>query len=70
MTLTNILLGLLITLLGFMGRALYEKIEHLIEEIRIIMMSDVANKKDIEYLKESVHDPEYRDWETDRKSVV
>lgn len=60
MTLTNILLGLLITLLGFMGRALYEKIEHLIEEIRIIMMSDVANKKDIEYLKESVHDHEDR----------
>ena len=60
MTLTNILLGLLITLLGFMGRALYEKIEHLIEEIRIIMMSDVANKKDIEYLKESVHDHEER----------
>lgn len=60
MTLTNILLGLLITLLGFMGRALYEKIEHLIEEIRTIMMSDVANKKDIEYLKESVHDHEDR----------
>jgi cell division protein FtsB len=60
MTLTNILLGLLITLLGFMGRALYEKIEHLIEEIRIIMMSDVANKKDIEYLKDSVHDHEER----------
>jgi cell division protein FtsB len=60
MTLTNILLGLLITLLGFMGRALYEKIEHLIEEIRTIMMSDVANKKDIEYLKESVHDHEER----------
>ena len=60
MTLTNILLGLIITLLGFMGRALYEKIEHLIEEIRIIMMSDVANKKDIEYLKESVHDHEER----------
>jgi cell division protein FtsB len=60
MTLTNILLGLIITLLGFMGRALYEKIEHLIEEIRIIMMSDVANKKDIEYLKESVHEHEER----------
>ena len=60
MTLTNILLGLIITLLGFMGRALYEKIEHLIEEIRIIMMSDVANKKDIEYLKETVHEHEER----------
>lgn len=60
MTLTNILLTLLIALLGFMGRSLYEKIEHLIEEIRIIMMSDVANKKDIEYLKDSVDDHEQR----------
>lgn len=51
---------LLIALLGFMGRSLYEKIEHLIEEIRIIMMSDVANKKDIEYLKDSVDDHEQR----------
>jgi polyhydroxyalkanoate synthesis regulator phasin len=60
MTLTNILLGLLITILSFMGRALYEKIEHLIEEIRTIMMSDVANKKDIEYLKDSIDDHEER----------
>jgi polyhydroxyalkanoate synthesis regulator phasin len=43
-----------------MGRSLYEKIEHLIEEIRVIMLSDVANKKDIEYLKESVNDHEKR----------
>ena len=60
MSLTNILLTLLIALLGYMGRSLYEKIEHLIEEIRLIMLSDVANKKDIEYLKESVNDHEER----------
>ena len=60
MSLTNILLTLLIALLGYMGRSLYDKIEHLIEEIRIIMLSDVANKKDIEYLKDSIDDHETR----------
>jgi len=57
---TNILLSFLIALLSFMGKAMYDKIEKLINEIRQIMLNDVANKKDIEILKDTVKDHEHR----------
>lgn len=57
---TNILLSFLIALLSFMGKAMYDKIEKLINEIRQIMLNDVANKKDIDMLKDSVKDHEHR----------
>jgi len=57
---TNILLSFLIALLSFMGKAMYDKIEKLIVEIRQIMLNDVANAKDIEILKDSVKDHEHR----------
>jgi hypothetical protein len=57
---TNILLSFLIALLSFMGKAMYDKIEKLINEIRQIMLNDVANKKDIDMLKDTVKDHEHR----------
>jgi hypothetical protein len=42
---------ILIGLIAYIGKVIYEKIEKLIDEIRQIMISDVANKKDIETLK-------------------
>ena len=50
-TLSNYLLMILIGLIAYIGKVIYEKIEKLIDEIRQIMISDVANKKDIETLK-------------------
>jgi cell division protein FtsB len=42
---------ILIGLIAFIGKVIYNKIEKLIDEIRQIMISDMANKKDIEVLK-------------------
>jgi hypothetical protein len=42
---------ILIGLIAFIGKVIYNKIEKLIDEIRQIMISDMANKKDIEALK-------------------
>jgi len=42
---------ILIGLIAFIGKVIYNKIEKLIDEIRQIMISDMANKKDIESLK-------------------
>jgi len=50
-SLSNFLLMILIGLIAFIGKVIYNKIEKLIDEIRQIMISDMANKKDIEVLK-------------------
>jgi len=57
---TNILLSFLIALLSFMGKAMYDKIEKLIDEIRQIMIDSTKATKDIETLKDSVKDHENR----------
>ena len=59
-TLSNYLLLILIGLIAYIGKVIYEKIEKLIDEIRQIMISDVANKKDIENLKIITTDHENR----------
>jgi len=59
-TLSNYLLMILIGLIAYIGKVIYEKIEKLIDEIRQIMISDVANKKDIENLKIITTDHENR----------
>ena len=51
---------ILIGLIAYIGKVIYEKIEKLIDEIRQIMISDVANKKDIENLKIITRDHENR----------
>lgn len=59
-TLSNYLLMILIGLIAYIGKVIYEKIEKLIDEIRQIMISDMANKKDIETLKNISLDHEDR----------
>ena len=59
-TLSNYLLMILIGLIAYIGKVIYEKIEKLIDEIRQIMISDVANKKDIETLKNITYNHEER----------
>jgi len=46
-SLSNFLLMILIGLIAFIGKVIYNKIDKLIDEIRQIMISDMANKKDI-----------------------
>jgi hypothetical protein len=43
-----------------MGKAMYDKIEKLIDEIRQIMIDSTSARKDIETLKDSVKDHENR----------
>jgi CHASE3 domain sensor protein len=57
---TNILLSFLIALLSFMGKAMYDKIEKLIDEIRQIMIDSTSARKDIDTLKDNVRDHEIR----------
>lgn len=59
-TLSDYLLMILIGLIAYIGKVIYEKIEKLIDEIRQIMISDMANKKDIETLKNVALDHEDR----------
>lgn len=59
-TLSDYLLMILIGLIAYIGKVIYEKIEKLIDEIRTIMISDMANKKDIETLKTITLDHEER----------
>ena len=51
---------ILIGLIAYIGKVIYEKIEKLIDEIRQIMIDSTSAKKDIETLKDSVKDHENR----------
>lgn len=57
---TNVLLITLITLLGYIGKVFYDKMEDVLKRIEQILLSDVSQKKDIESIKEDVKDHETR----------
>lgn len=57
---TNLLLVALITLLGYIGKVFYDKMEEALGKIEQILMDDVGQKKDIESIKEDVCDHETR----------
>jgi len=57
---TNLLLITLITLLGYIGKIFYDKLEETLKRIEDILLSDVGQKKDIEGIKEDVKDHEVR----------
>lgn len=57
---TNFLLVILISLLGFLGKAFYDKIEVLAQKLESILLSDVGQKKDIEKNSENIADHEVR----------
>lgn len=58
--LTNILIGLLIAIIGYIGKRLIGKIDKFEQTVQGILMSDVSNKKDIERLKDDITDHEVR----------
>ena len=51
---------MLITLLGFIGKVFYEKIETVLKRIEEILLSDLSQKKDIEQLQDDREDHEKR----------
>lgn len=57
---TNLLLVVLITLLGFIGKVFYEKVEDIFRKIESILLSNMSHNKDIEQLQEDADDHETR----------
>ena len=58
--LTNVLIGIVIAIIGYIGQMLIKKIDKFEQTVQGILMSDVSNKKDIERLKDDVSDHETR----------
>jgi len=58
--LTNVLIGLLITLISFLGKRLVDKLDDFEKAVQNILISDVEVKKDIEVIKEDIVDHEVR----------
>ena len=58
--LTNVLIGVVIAIIGYIGQMLIKKIDKFEQTVQGILMSDVSNKKDIERLKDDVSDHEIR----------
>ena len=57
---TNILLITLISLLGAISKIFYDKMDHVLRRIEQILLSDKAQEKDIENMKEDIRDHETR----------
>jgi len=58
--LTNVLIGIVIAIIGYIGQMLIKKIDKFEQTVQGILMSDISNKKDIERLKDDVSDHEIR----------
>lgn len=59
-TITNILIGIVIGLISWLANRLILKLDKFEKTVEGILMSDVANKKDIEVIKADVQDHEIR----------
>ena len=57
---TNILIGIVIALITFLGKELVKRLDRFEKIVQGILMSDVAVSKDLEKLKEDVKDHETR----------
>jgi hypothetical protein len=57
---TNVLIGIVIALIGFLGKELVKRLDRFEKIVQGILMSDVAVSKDLEKLKEDVKDHENR----------
>jgi hypothetical protein len=57
---TNILIGIVIALITFLGKELVKRLDRFEKIVQGILMSDVAVSKDLEQLKEDVKDHEQR----------
>lgn len=58
--LTNVLIGMLIAVIGFIGAKMYSKLEAFEKTVQNILMSDISHQKDIDNLKENYKDHETR----------
>ena len=57
---TNVLLIVLISLIGFIGKVSYQKLNEVFDKIERILMSDVGREKDIKRLQDDIEDHEKR----------
>jgi cell division protein FtsB len=57
---TNILIGIVIALITFLGKELVKRLDRFEKIVQGILMSDVAVSKDLEKLKDDVKDHEQR----------
>ena len=58
--LTNLLIGIVIALISYVSKRMIDKMDLFEKRIADILISDMANKKDIEVLKTDVKDHEVR----------
>jgi hypothetical protein len=58
--LTNLLIGIVIALISYVSKRMIDKMDLFEKRISDILISDMANKKDIEVLKTDVKDHEVR----------
>ena len=58
--LTNLLIGIVIALISYVSKRMIDKMDIFEKRIADILISDMANKKDIEVLKTDVKDHEIR----------
>lgn len=58
--LTNILIGLLIAVIGYVWQRFEKRMDKFERYVQNILMSDVSHQKDIDRLKEDVKDHETR----------
>jgi hypothetical protein len=58
--LTNLLIGIVIALISYVSKRMIDKMDLFEKRISDILVSDMANKKDIEVLKTDVKDHEVR----------
>jgi hypothetical protein len=58
--LTNLLIGIVIALISYVSKRMIDKMDLFEKRISDILLSDMANKKDIEVLKTDVKDHEVR----------
>ena len=58
--LTNILIVALIGIIGFIGKKMIAKIDKFEKVVQEILLNDVADRKDIEYMKDSLDNHEVR----------
>jgi hypothetical protein len=57
---TNILITIVIALIGYLGKRMIDKLDKFEKTVQDILISDMADKKDIEMLKSDVEDHEIR----------
>jgi hypothetical protein len=64
---TNLLLVMLITLIGYIGKTLYSELKEFSKKIEDIIIADVNTRKDVAQLQKDVTDHEERIIDLEKK---